>query len=389
MSSLIIDNISTYIGNHQLAIGIGSPVTAQDVFDTAIAYLPIDSSNVTRVFKRQEWTSGIVCVQIGYKTLSHYTTNNMIYVCISNNSGGVSTVEPSGTNMTNVLTSDGYVWRYVGNLLSQDVNKSNEWCAVPESPVIVTRQGVISRIVNLVDNSPLFLTQPSSKIVTSTGTGANFVTVLDVDGSIKYVSCSAGGENYKSADYVMISDNFTGVGASVDLSITSGVVDIDTFTNGVGYSNISILVIGDGTGAILEGTIVAGSVTAVDVINGGTGYTWAKAFVFSSDSAAVAQVVIEPYNGVGYRLSNDLNSNASLISRLINIDGVVYDNMEFDYVSLTSNITNRIGSLAGNLHPTAINRESIVQDIFTVNTITPKTYSTSTSTIVQYIIENG
>jgi hypothetical protein len=60
------------------------------------------------------------------------TSQNNVYKCLNNNSGGLSSVMPTGTGTTPVTLSDGYEWKFMFQVSSTNVQKflSSLWIPV-------------------------------------------------------------------------------------------------------------------------------------------------------------------------------------------------------------------------------------------------------------------
>jgi hypothetical protein len=94
----------------------------------------INLRDVSYVVPRINWASGTVYDQYdgnysttspaysgatSLKTANFYVLTSAfgVYKCIFNNNNAVSTVEPSGQDITTFTTADGYVWKYFTQFL--------------------------------------------------------------------------------------------------------------------------------------------------------------------------------------------------------------------------------------------------------------------------------
>lgn len=313
---------------------------SNEVYNTMISSIAVDQTEISLVTLRNNYVVDKVYPQYSSSTsdMCHVTVNENVYICLSNNNGAVSTNAPNGTLLNNIIKPDGYVWAYIGKLNEVDIGSSvSKYITIPKSAYSTNEIGSIARI-NKIDSTTInFPNTPKYKIVSASGTNAIFDITLDDDSNVSYIACANGGFGYRDQDFIVISDNFNGVGAEVNLKIVDGSIELIDFTNGTGYNECSILVVGDGTGANLDFSTLNGSVTDVTVQNGGTGYTWAKAYVFSSDIAMIASLQLLPMNGKATDPSILLRANTWKINKSIDsktYEGYVYDGLEFNFVAV-------------------------------------------------------
>jgi hypothetical protein len=105
--------------------------TYYDVWRNMIALKKFQSSDVSHVVPRYQWTSGAVYSEYDDNDASLYekqfyasTIEGRVYKCIDNNQGVVSTVKPTTTDSSNIeLTSDGYRWKYMYTISSGEALK--------------------------------------------------------------------------------------------------------------------------------------------------------------------------------------------------------------------------------------------------------------------------
>ena len=114
-----------------------------DEFETRNAIVgikKISQSDTAFVVARNTWTSGTVYAEydaddsaLFTKAFYVITSNNNVYKCLDNNSGGTSIVEPTGTSTSPVSTGDGYQWKFMYNLSSSMISEflTNDWLPVP------------------------------------------------------------------------------------------------------------------------------------------------------------------------------------------------------------------------------------------------------------------
>ena len=255
-----------------------------DIYDTLISAKKIAAADTLRVIRKISWTTGTIYEMYRHdydinnpspqtNSSSLYQTNYYVmnsdfrvYECISNgadpsNSGkGIASLEePTHTDLQPRLESDGYVWKYLYTIKPGDIVKFD---SVEYIPV------------------------PSSW---STNTDVSDVRSAAVEGKI---------------ETVVIKDT---TNASYQFSGTKNGVPIR----------------GDGHDGEASVTFVNGKPTAVQVTNGGAGYTFATLDLDSvvTGSNAVFDVIIPPPGGHGADIYRELGASKVLIySRIENSD---------------------------------------------------------------------
>jgi len=133
-----------------------------------------------------------------------------------------------------------------------------------------------------------------------------------------------------------VNNNFIPVQTSVqDAFYSSGAITSTTINNmGSGYTEISLSVVGDGTGAILTPVLVSGQLSNVIISNTGTGYTYAT-IVVTGDGGVVA--VVTANLSVGDMSS--LQSNVELLAVPGTIEKIPVLNSGSGYTVATVQIT--------------------------------------------------
>lgn len=353
-----------------------------EVYTSMISAIKIDTPEIDLVTERNQYIVDRVYAQFDPVESKpfHVTVEDNIYICLSNNNGAISKVAPSGTLLNNIIKSDGYVWAYIGKVNSDEIDQETKFISIPKSIYNANEIGSIARIKNKEETTSNFDVTPLYKIV-GNGTNAIFDISLTDVGDISYISCANGGFGYSSEDFIAISDNFTGTGAEVKLNVVNGSIEVDTFTSGQNYNECSILVIGDGKDATLDFTTLNGQLTDVSVQNAGTNYTWAKAFVFSSDRAIIASFDLLPMNGKATDPAYLLRANTWRIKKTLDVkdmEGYVYNDLEINLVSLLDQYSDNIvaglnNEYTGNVQ---LKRATEVKEVFAVNKIEPITIKT-------------
>ena len=255
-----------------------------NIYDTLISAKKINSSDVLQVIRKISWTTGTI-----YEMYRHdYDINNTtpqtnssnlynsnfyvmnsdfrVYECIYNganptNSGKgiVSLEEPTHTDLQPRLESDGYLWKYLYTIKPSDIVKFD---------------------------------------------------------SVDYIPVPF--------DWLNNSDTLDVRNAAVDGKIETVVID-DTTSAAYQFSGTknNVPIRGDGQDGLASVTFVNGKPTAVQVTNGGSGYSFATLDLDSvvTGSGAVFSVIIPPPKGHGANIYRELGANKVLVySRIENSD---------------------------------------------------------------------
>ena len=257
-----------------------------DIYDTLISAKKITSNDVLRVIKKITWSSGTIYEMYRqdysinnlspqtsatalYNT-NYYVMNSdfRVYECIYNgaapsNSGAgvISLEEPTHTDLQPRLESDGYIWKYLYTIKPSDIIKFDSADYIPV---------------------------PANW---STNTDVADVRNAAVDGKIETIVI----ENVVGASYA-----FNGT------------------KNGVPIR-------GDGDGGLASVTFINGQPSAVQVTNGGSGYSFATldldSVVTNTGTPSQFSVIIPPPGGHGADIYRELGANKILVySRIENSD---------------------------------------------------------------------
>ena len=255
-----------------------------NVYDSLISAKKITSSDVLRVIRKITWTSGTIyemyrpdysidrlSPQTNSSSLykaNYYVMNSdfRVYECIYNgaapaNSGGgvISLEEPVHTDLQPRLESDGYVWKYLYTIKPSDIIKFD---------------------------SAEFIPVPQNW---STNTDVADVRNAAVDGKIETIVI----EDVTNATY-----QFNGTKNAVPIR-------------------------GDGSDGLASVTFINGKPSAVQVTNGGSGYSFGTLDLDDvvTGSGASFSVIVPPPGGHGADIYRELGANKVLVySRIENSD---------------------------------------------------------------------
>jgi len=194
-----------------------------EIYSDMIAVKKIVSSNASYAAPRNVWTSGQVYAEYSSSSTTLYssafyveTGTGDVYKCLSNNGGVASTIQPTGTGLSNIETADGYVWKYMFTITSAQALKftNNNWMPVETD--------------------------------TTVSTGA-------VDGAVELIKVTNGGSGYTSATVTITG---SGTSATATATVSGGAVTGITVTNkGTDYRDITVTITGDGSGATASAQI--------------------------------------------------------------------------------------------------------------------------------------
>ena len=229
-----------------------SPPTPNDdvgsefyVYDDLLAAQKIASTDVSLVVPRRDWTTGTVYdyyrhdygnINTAGSTISSdsgatnlydatfYVMNSSfdVYKCIDNNSGGASTVEPSGNKSTSVFTTgDSYRWKYMYSLSASEQTNflSSDFMHVStESSDFSTTAGAIEHVKITAAGSGG--TNGTYSSVAIRGDGSSGTATVVVSGNaVTSVTITAAGSGYTFAS-ILASDIGSVSGADIDFIIS-------------------------------------------------------------------------------------------------------------------------------------------------------------------------
>jgi hypothetical protein len=164
-----------------------------------------------------------------------------VYVCLNNNGGVASTIEPTGTSQNVIVPTDGYVWKYLYTIPTSEVQKflSLDFMPVLENATIASF-AVPSSIetVLLKNGGSGYLTGTYTVLVHGDGSGASISVTVGSTGIIESVSIPTGsaGTSYSFASLDL--------SAIEDTSVTTTTAVINLIispTNGFGANNKKLL----------------------------------------------------------------------------------------------------------------------------------------------------
>ena len=248
------------------------------------------SATATAVIK-----NGVGDTQRLEDTKYYVYSNFNVYICISNNNGLTSTVAPTGITSGYLTTADGYVWKYMSSITTNDKFITDSYV-----PIYTASRNQYNATGSI-----------SSVLINNVGSG--YVSATDILPLLTSVTLNSkylyNGFVYVVTVAGITGSSYAGLGTTTNTSYTSGLATL--LCSGV---TTSITILGDGTGAALIPLITNGSFSGVQVLNGGTQYSYANLVIVGV--------------GTGASLSASLFANVSSYSQQASVeDSVIQGNI--------------------------------------------------------------
>jgi hypothetical protein len=198
-----------------------------------------------------------------------------VYKCISNNSGALSTVQPTNISTTNLSKEiDGYVWKYMYTISPSERLK------------FTTDRYIPVKIISTDDNSLQWQVQENA-----------------TPGSIDEIFIINGGDNYTDANNITISITGDGIGANA-------IAQVNTMSN---------------------------TISSITMVERGVGYTFANVRVISAAGAnAEFKAIISPVGGHGSDPLRELGGSYLILNPRLNgdEDGILDIDNEYRQISI-------------------------------------------------------
>lgn len=179
-------------------------------------------SRVSLIIPRIDWTMGVTYAmyddtndELDSSSFYVVTDEANVYKCLYNNNNQPSTIKPTGTNISNITLSDGYIWKFMYNISIEESN-------------------------NFMTNNFM----PVKTLLEDNGTVQWTIQQNAINGAVDVIKVVNGGLGYEAAPEVVI--NGDGSGATAIASIEDGVVTkIQIIDGGQGYTYATVNLIGD------------------------------------------------------------------------------------------------------------------------------------------------
>lgn len=281
-------------------------------FTDMIAMKKISPSDCSLVVPRHNWTSGTIYSQ--YSNLgaiasgTYYdlfepltavnpfyvlTTDFNVYKCLSNASGGISSVKPTGRATIPITTSDDYIWKFMYHLSDVQQQKflNTNWMPVSSvtfndgSDQYAVQQTAVSGEIdeiNVVNPGSGFLVPPAV-VVTGDGSGCTAICTIGSIGNVTQIIVLTRGKNYTNA-VITFTD---GDGVPINSSYTYYVDPIHGNDSNPGTSyNLASL-----TTTFADGVTLTGS-QSVGYLYAGTWYLY-RSLDMTADEAQLAASLVD------------------------------------------------------------------------------------------------
>ena len=349
-----------------------------DFWRECIALKKVKTGDIALVVPRTNWSSGTLFDEYEDneslfdentpKSFFALVDEKRIYKVIDNNNGATSTVKPQEVTTNIFKTGDGYSWKFIYSISESD----QKFLTTTFMPVFVS--GKIANINDTRKNQ--FDTQNAA-----TPGSVDFIDVVSTGDSFSniIIGVSAGthiisGTTAISGEYVLAglnvsladglyfnyslkvndpsSSNYGEIRKITSYTGSTKTVALESdFTNnadmiGHDFSIIpTVVVSGDGSGIIAEAKMNKSSfIDSIDIITGGSNYTYTNISVFGGSSTATSTVldgIISPSGGHGSNAIKELGAASLMISMTLDQteDGLIQGNSDFRQFGLVANPT--------------------------------------------------
>lgn len=218
--------------------------------DQAIVARRLSLDNVSFVVPRHNWVSGTTYSRYDSNTsplgTAFYVLNSkdQVFKCLDNNNNAASTDEPqlflSTTSLEEpyFVTSDGYKWKYMYTLSSNEKQKflNSDWMPVKADRFV--RAAAVNRgidIIRITNSGNNYVDGPTQDIIKVVGDGRDAVLKANViNGHISDIVIQNRGQDYTRANLIFTDiTGGVGTGASADVVLSP--------QNGHGYDPVEEL----------------------------------------------------------------------------------------------------------------------------------------------------
>lgn len=266
-----------------------------------------------------------------------------VFKCLENNGGKMSTIEPSrlDVNYSDEIyrTSDNYVWKYMYTISSSDMN---DFATDAYIPVVANNQVVNNAVSGSIDVIKVEFGGSRYDNYLSGSIGASD---LNIDGSKYKINISGNNSSAVADDFYVgcifkvVSGNGVGSYSKITSYNTSGNNRVITLSDELTLDLTSTYEISPGV--VIEGdyyqtsnavaraivnSASANSISYIEVLDRGSGYKYANAYVYynttvpvqSSGAEAIIRPVLPPKNGHGHDVMEELGANKVCFSMTFN-----------------------------------------------------------------------
>lgn len=280
----------------------------------------------------------------GYTTASGGTINNIYLTSLGRGYTSVPTVTIGTPWVANALTTlntqlffsdrlytvtlaSGNASTYLGYVAPTHTSGN-----VVSGNATLTYAGNAATAVAVLKYGSGYARQPN---VTITGNGGNAEIDMQVqssdavlipnivDGKIVSVTVEDGGVDYSEVSLVVTGDganaiiqadlsegDLSTIQSNTELLSKDGTINaIRVISNGFGYTSANVTINGDGTGATAAAVIAGGKITRINTLTSGQDYTFATINITGDGDGAAARAILPPKGGHGKNMIYELYSD--------------------------------------------------------------------------------
>lgn len=350
----------------------------------------IRPEDVTLAIRRIEWTTGLKFDQysnlIDLEDKNYYTfvkSQNKLYICLNNNNGATSVTEPNSSDGTPFTTADGYKWKLLIDYNSSVIRKFSATTHLPlpikgsEQIKVSTTGGQIERLeltddspetIDYTDASPLLSEVPffikgdgddvrTGRASIATIEATTLVSATITNAGTGYYNDSTRGTvpvEFRLTDPSSANTESTPFKLAYGLAtITNGTITaLEVVNSGSGYPDSGTLTIVQSS-AIAYATLDSGDRIASTVIEKpGANFRTATVVSIAGDAVSDAedadsyiQPIISPFGGHGSNLQSELSATSLFLNIRVSSDTSEFTQTnDFRQIGIISNVKDTLGA---------------------------------------------
>ena len=292
----------------------------------------LSATDLAYVVKKKQWTYGKVYDYYSHTDPNLYnkdfyvvTSTNFVFKCLFNNYGAAATDEPTLTSTArdkNVVTTDGYIWKYLFSINSADYNKFATADYIPVIPNSTVTSSAVDGAIQVI-----VLNNHGTNYLTSNGSIDATLDTTNTKFKISNTGASTISGAYNQSVFYIYSGTGTGQYSTISnhVSNSSGIyIFLDTAITTPDSTSLYLIspqvkIEGDGINAfaISHVTPNTGIIDTIEVKKWGRNYTYANVTIVANTlfgSGATANAVISPKGGHGSDVVSELGTNILGIS---------------------------------------------------------------------------
>ena len=270
-------------------------------------------SGISLGAKRYNWSNNTQYTQYSHTDTSIFnsqyfvvSSSNNVYKCLFNDGGANSTVEPTGTSTSILSTADGYKWKFMYSLDSDDIDTFVSTNYIPVKTLASDDASLQWDVQAAAVNGSIDIIN-----VTSGGSGyvftSNTLGFNAVSNSTTLVlrSNASGVDDIYNGSVLRITG---GAGAGQQREVTNYVGTTRTITVNSAFTSLpntsssylvspKVSIYGDGSGATAYSNVVAGQISYVNIVNEGSDYSTANVIITANSGSSAAAVAFIPQAG--------------------------------------------------------------------------------------------